>query len=166
MDKNRFMGDVLFYSLHAPCRRPEVKTVCEDLVKLIDDFLINQANNTHEQMVSCLKEKGDHLRYISEMKSAGQNTKAKSKDAYLEALEIAKQLKPAHPIRIGTALNFSTFCYEILNAQNDARHLAQQAFDDAVGEMATLNLPMYNESTALLAKLGKALSKWKTGDED
>jgi 14-3-3 protein epsilon len=41
-------------------------------------------------------------------------------------------LAPTHPIRLGLALNFSVFYYEILNAPDQACHLAKQAFDDAI----------------------------------
>lgn len=41
-------------------------------------------------------------------------------------------LAPTHPIRLGLALNFSVFYYEILNSPDQACHLAKQAFDDAI----------------------------------
>ena len=41
----------------------------------------------------------------------------------------------ATPLRLGLALNFSVFYYEILNAPDQACHLAKQAFDDAIAGM-------------------------------
>jgi hypothetical protein len=35
-------------------------------------------------------------------------------------------MQPTHPIRLGLALNFSVFYYEILNAPDRACHLAKQ----------------------------------------
>lgn len=52
-------------------------------------------------------------------------------------------LAPTHPIRLGLALNFSVFYYEILNSPDQACHLAKQAFDDAIAGMCLL----YNSST-------------------
>ncbi len=52
---------------------------------------------------------------------------AESKKAYEEAFEIAKsKMQPTHPIRLGLALNFSVFFYEIMNNPEEACHLAKQ----------------------------------------
>jgi hypothetical protein len=51
----------------------------------------------------------------------------KSQQAYQEALDIAKEkMNPTHPIRLGLALNFSVFYYEILHAMDKACELAKQ----------------------------------------
>ena len=48
-------------------------------------------------------------------------------EAYSSASTIANQdLPPTHPIRLGLALNFSVFYYEILNSPDRACHLAKQ----------------------------------------
>jgi len=64
-----------------------------------------------------MKMKGDYHRYIAEFAS-GENHKAasdKADAAYLEATGIAyTDLKTTHPIRLGLALNFSVFNYEVL----------------------------------------------------
>lgn len=50
-----------------------------------------------------------------------------SQEAYQSALEISKsEMAPTHPIRLGLALNFSVFYYEIQNAPDKACHLAKQ----------------------------------------
>jgi len=50
-----------------------------------------------------------------------------SQKAYSEAFEISKnKMAPTHPIRLGLALNFSVFYYEILNSPEKACQLAKQ----------------------------------------
>jgi 14-3-3 protein len=50
-----------------------------------------------------------------------------SEKAYQEAFDIAKdQMQPTHPIRLGLALNYSVFFYEIKNAPDRACQLAKQ----------------------------------------
>lgn len=49
-----------------------------------------------------------------------------SQQAYQEAFEISKkEMQPTHPIRLGLALNFSVFYYEILNSPEQACSLAK-----------------------------------------
>lgn len=85
--------------------------------------------------------KGDYHRYLAEF-AVGDRRKTsadKSLEAYKSATEIASSdLAPTHPIRLGLALNFSVFYYEILNSPDQACQLAKQAFDDAIAGMSTL----------------------------
>ena len=71
-----------------------------------------------------------------------------SLSAYEEASKIANvELPPTHPIRLGLALNFSVFYYEIINSPDKACQLAKQAFDDAIAELDTLSEESYKDST-------------------
>ena len=59
-------------------------------------------------------------------------------------------MQPTHPIRLGLALNFSVFYYEIQNSPDKACQLAKQAFDDAIAELDTLNEDSYKDSTLIM----------------
>jgi hypothetical protein len=82
-----------------------------------------------------LHRKGDYHRYLAEF-AVGDKRKTsadKSLEAYKAATDVAaSNLAPTHPIRLGLALNFSVFYYEILNSPDQACQLAKQAFDDAI----------------------------------
>lgn len=82
--------------------------------------------------------KGDYHRYLAEFASGDKRraSATASLEAYKAATEVAEtDLAPTHPIRLGLALNFSVFYYEILNSPDQARSLAKVAFDDAIAGM-------------------------------
>ena len=112
----------------------ELAGICDDILKVLDDHLIPSAK-TGESKVFYHKMKGDYHRYLAEFAIGDRRKDSadKSLEAYKAATEVAQtELPPTHPIRLGLALNFSVFYYEILNAPDQACHLAKQAFDDAI----------------------------------
>ena len=74
------------------------------------------------------------------------------------------ELTPTHPIRLGLALNFSVFYYEILNSPDRACHLAKQAFDDAIAELDSLSEESYRDSTLIMQLLRDNLTLWTSSD--
>ncbi|MQL88483.1 hypothetical protein Taro_021041 [Colocasia esculenta] len=70
------------------------------------------------------------------------------------------ELPSTHPIRLGLALNFSVFYYEIMNSPERACHLAKQAFDEAIAELDSLNEESYKDSTLIMQLLRDNLTLW------
>ena len=84
---------------------------------------------------------------------------------YKNATDVAQtELTPTHPIRLGLALNFSVFYYEILNSPDRACHLAKQAFDDAIAELDSLSEESYRDSTLIMQLLRDNLTLWTSSD--
>jgi len=140
----------------------ELKEICQDVLCLLDKFLIAKASNP-ESKVFYLKMKGDYYRYLAEVATgdARAGVVEDSQKSYQEAFEIAKSdMQPTHPIRLGLALNFSVFYYEILNSPDKACQLAKQAFDDAIAELDTLNEDSYKDSTLIMQLLRDNLTLW------
>lgn len=63
-------------------------------------------------------------------------------------------------LRLGLALNFSVFYYEILNSPDRACRLAKAAFDDAIAELDTLSEESYKDSTLIMQLLRDNLTLW------
>jgi len=149
----------------------ELKEICNDVLGLLDKHLIAKAGNP-ESKVFYLKMKGDYYRYLAEVASGDDRAAVvdNSQKAYQEAFDVAKEkMQPTHPIRLGLALNFSVFYYEILNAPDKACALAKQAFDDAIAELDTLNEDSYKDSTLIMQLLRDNLTLWTSdtaGDND
>ncbi|KAJ8766745.1 hypothetical protein K2173_007812 [Erythroxylum novogranatense] len=70
-------------------------------------------------------------------KTTGQATYRIARGIHDKTVE--SDLPPTHPIKLGLALNFSVFYYEIMNSLERACHLAKQAFDEAISELDTLS---------------------------
>jgi len=146
----------------------ELKHICEQVLKLLDDHLIMKAT-TAESKVFYLKMKGDYFRYLAEVADAASRDGIvqNSADAYEGAFDISKtEMAPTHPIRLGLALNFSVFYYEINNAPEKACQLAKQAFDDAIAELDTLNEESYKDSTLIMQLLRDNLTLWTSDSND
>ncbi|KAH9530144.1 hypothetical protein DERF_003971 [Dermatophagoides farinae] len=106
----------------------ELRDICYDVLSLLDKYLIPKASNA-ESKVFYLKMKGDYYRYLAEVATGDRRTSVveESQKAYQEAFDISKsKMQPTHPIRLGLALNFSVFFYEILNSPDKACQLAKQ----------------------------------------
>ncbi|CAI9760739.1 unnamed protein product [Fraxinus pennsylvanica] len=74
--------------------------------------------------------KGDYHRYLAEFKTGAERKEAveNTLSAYKSAQDIASaELGPTHPIRLGLALNFSVFYYEILNSPDCEAQKAREA---------------------------------------
>ncbi|CAL5345147.1 unnamed protein product [Camellia sinensis] len=140
----------------------ELSSICSDIMRVIDDYLI-PSSSAGESSVFFYKMKGDYYRYSAEFKSGKEKKEAadESLKAYQAATTAAESdLSPTHPIRLGLALNFSVFYYEIMNSPERACHLAKQAFDEAISELDSLSEECYKDSTLIMQLLRDNLTLW------
>jgi 14-3-3 protein epsilon len=140
----------------------ELTTFCNDIISVLDKNLIPQAAQP-ESKTFYLKMKGDYFRYIAEFASGDQHKKAAENAlaAYKQASESsASDLKTTHPIRLGLALNFSVFYYEVLNEPSKACALAKQAFDEAIADIEQLEEEQYKDSTTIMQLIRDNLTLW------
>jgi len=164
--------------------KEELNAVCHAVLKLLTDFLIpntseslnelkpeaedseNEKSKLVESKVFYLKMKGDYYRYLAEVQSNERDEVVdESRNAYQEALNTSEDgMKPTHPIRLGLALNFSVFHYEIDGTKDRACALAKKAFDEAIAELDTLNEDSYKDSTLIMQLLRDNLTLWTATD--
>lgn len=112
---------------------------------------------------SLIPRKGDYYRYLTEILQDDERKEPSSKalEAYKAAKDASLNLQTTHPIRLGLALNFSVFYYEILDSPDEACKLAKAAFDEAVSDLdPTGNESQYKESTLIMQLLRDNLTLW------
>jgi len=150
----------------------ELGKVCDEILMLINERLIPGAQDGSSSQVDShvfyQKMQADYYRYLAEFKcGAERETIAKkAEESYAAARTIAdRHLTPTHPIRLGLALNYSVFLYEVVNLPNKACDLAKQAFDDAIAELDTLDEESYKDSTLIMQLLRDNLTLWSSEEE-
>mmetsp|Transcript_42208 Transcript_42208/g.99013 ORF Transcript_42208/g.99013 Transcript_42208/m.99013 type:complete len:318 (+) Transcript_42208:135-1088(+) len=140
----------------------ELSDICSDIIGLLDKYLIPSASEA-EPKVFYLKMHGDYWRYLAEVAGAEERKEAAEEalQAYKAAQELAMDnLATTHPIRLGLALNFSVFYYEILALPEQACALAKQAFDDAITDLDSLSEESYKDATLIMQLLRDNLTLW------
>ncbi|CAE7734569.1 BMH2 [Symbiodinium sp. CCMP2592] len=140
----------------------ELANKCREALKILFEELIPKAG-TSDSKVFYLKMKGDYHRYLAEFATGEMHSKCaqEAHDAYQSSSEAAiSDLPPTHPVRLGLALNFSVFYYEVFSSPEKACLLAKAAFDDAMAVMDSLDEDSYKDSAAIMQLLRDNLTLW------
>merc|ERR1711988_1256062 len=145
----------------------ELDQICGTILDLLNGNLLEKAS-TDESKVFYHKMKADYYRYIAEFKVEGEKTAAaeNARKAYDDASNIASAGLPVtHPIRLGLALNFSVFQYEVLGNPEEACKMARTAFEDAIAELDDVAEDSYKDSTLIMQLLRDNLTLWTSDQE-
>ena len=108
---------------------------------------------------------GDYYRYIAEnaKDSLLEQVKQNALKAYNEANQIA--LPPCNPIKLGLALNFSVFHYEVMKNHKAACELADRALQDALDKIDELEEDDFRDAKSIIELLKENLTLWKEEEE-
>ncbi|KAL3107543.1 hypothetical protein niasHT_014003 [Heterodera trifolii] len=140
----------------------ELVTICQELLTCINEVLFAKATEP-EPKVFYLKMKADYYRYMAEVATDEDRSGVVelAKAAYQEAMEIAtSKIGAINPTRLGLALNFSVFNFEILKSVDEARKVAQKAIDLAQAEIATLTVPLAEDASINLRMMRENMELW------
>jgi len=145
----------------------ELDNICNDILNLLENTLIKDSLEA-EPKVFYQKMKADYYRYLAEFAQGEkkQEHATNAESSYKLATGAANNLAPTHPIRLGLALNFSVFQYEVQDKQAEACTLAKEAFDNAIAELDTLDEESYKDSTLIMQLLRDNLTLWTSDNEN
>lgn len=73
---------------------------------------------------------------------------------------------PTDPIRLGLALNYSVFYYEIKNDPKQACQIAKTAFDDAIADIENIQDADYRDATTIMQLMKDNLTLWTSELDD
>lgn len=143
----------------------ELIAICTKIIQNIDTYLIPRAID-EEAKVFYHKMKADYYRYIAENIEGESKNKFSdnSLKSYEAASEIAKSLSITNPVRLGLALNFSVFYYEVFNNHEVACKIAKDTLDQANKDMANLDMEeeKNKDAQSILNLLNENLGMWTT----
>ena len=146
----------------------ELEKQCKKVISIVQDHSIPKATEA-ESKTFYLKMIGDYYRYIAETakETLLEEVTEKALELYGKATAAAKELKPYNSTRLGLALNFSVFHYEVKNDIPTACKLAEEALDAAKENIDNMDNEDARDALSIVELLKENLSLWKEeGEED
>ena len=84
---------------------------------------------------------------------------------YKKAQESSQTLNACNPIRLGLALNFSVFHYEVMNDHKKACELGESALSEALEKIDDVDEETFRDAKSIIELLKENLSLWKEEEE-
>lgn len=111
---------------------------------------------------------GDYYRYVAESQTGDklEEVKKGALEYYTKAMEICqKDLGACNPIRLGLALNFSVFYFEVMNDHKKACDLGETALQNALEKIDDCDEETFRDAKSIIELLKENLSLWKDEEE-
>jgi len=144
----------------------ELYDQCIQIVTIVKDECMKVAS-TDETKAFFYKMIGDYYRYVAECAVGDQldTVKNGALENYQLAQTTSESLNACNPIRLGLALNFSVFHYEVMNQHKQACELGEQALSDALEKIDDVDEETFRDAKSIIELLKENLSLWKEEEE-
>ena len=144
----------------------ELYEQCMSIVENVKDKCMKVAS-TDETKAFFYKMIGDYYRYVAECANGDQldTVKNGALENYQHAQATSESLNPCNPIRLGLALNFSVFHYEVMNNHKAACELGEKALSDALEKIDDVDEETFRDAKSIIELLKENLSLWKEEEE-
>jgi 14-3-3 protein epsilon len=138
---------------------------CENIIHLIQSKVLTKPSEA-EAKAFFVKMVGDYYRYIAETAQGEklESVKREALKAYQEAQGI--ELPPCNAIRLGLALNFSVFHYEVMKDHKQACELADQALQQALEKIDEIGEEDFRDAKSIIELLKENLTLWREEEGD
>jgi 14-3-3 protein epsilon len=146
----------------------EMRRICDDIQAVLDKHLVAGAKDP-ENKVFYLKLKADYFRYRAEFTSGAEHQKAANdaEAAYKAAYDVAeKEIPISSSTRLGLALNFSVFYYEIKLMKAEACAIAKNAFEESIKILDELEDKKAKDTILIIQLLKENLILWNNDNAE
>ena len=147
----------------------ELEKNCGRVIDIVKSKSLAKAGDD-EAKVFYLKMIGDYYRYTAETAQGAklEEVTENAKTFYEQATEAAIKLKPYNSNKLGLALNFSVFHYELKNDSTKACEIAEEALNGARDEIDNMDNDEARDALSIIELLKENLDLWKEeeGGED
>lgn len=146
--------------------RAELAETCTEALGLLKNHLLvssKSANLNTDAQVFYMTMAADLHRYMAQTLASPKTDvhEREAKDYYRNAFDLAcAHLNPTNSIRLGLALNYAVFHFEVSGDQKNALDLAEKAFNDAIKAMDVLEEDDYEVTTLLMQLLRDNVTLW------
>jgi len=141
----------------------ELRDLCNEVLQLVEAKLLPSAKSD-EYRIFCYKTRGDYSRYLVEVANTPEEREQFAETsflAYREAHKIAcSALPPTHLSRLGLALNYSVFFYDVQRDPHRACLVAKEAYDAAIEALDDLDEKEYRDAVVILQLLRDNVIIW------
>jgi 14-3-3 protein epsilon len=133
---------------------------CEKIIDIVRSKVLTKAADD-EPKAFFIKMVGDYYRYIAETAQGDklEQVKTEALKAYSDAQKIT--LPPCNSIKLGLALNFSVFYYEVMKDQKKACELAEEALQSALDKIDEISEEDFRDAKSIIELLKENLTLWK-----
>ena len=158
----QYSGDTAEYKVKI---EKELADKCEDIINAVQTHSLEKSTDA-DGKTFYLKMIGDYYRYIAECASGDKLAEVteKADEFYGKATEEAKNLPTYNSTRLGLALNYSVFYYELKNNSKKACEFAQEALDGAKQDIESMDNEDARDAISIVELLKENLDLWKEAE--
>jgi 14-3-3 protein epsilon len=140
----------------------ELYSKCIEIVEIVKMRCMPLASDD-ESKAFFQKMIGDYYRYVAESAREDKldTVKNGALEGYNQANTLSESLNACNPIRLGLALNFSVFYYEVMNDHKHACELGEKALADALEKIDEVDEETFRDAKSIIELLKENLSLWK-----
>jgi 14-3-3 protein epsilon len=140
----------------------ELQKDCQNIINMIKQDAMKTLADA-EGKAFFLKMVGDYYRYMAESAQGDVLTQARegALENYKQADAAGKDLPACNPIKLGLALNFSVFYYEVMQDNKQACALAETALQDAMNKIDDVDEETFRDAKSIIELLKENLTLWK-----